>query len=156
MWQPSVLTLTLLTAAFTAALVPGTSSVRQQPADVFQSGSEGYACYRIPVLARLPNGDVALYAEGRHDNCNDLGGHTDIVFKVLIEARAGGRTHHGSCCTPGPSGKRRTMHILSTRNRSVQERGRGRECGRGDSERGRERERERERERKRAHASVSE
>ena len=29
-----------------------------------------------------PNGDIALFAEGRHDNCNDEGGHTDIVFKI--------------------------------------------------------------------------
>ena len=29
--------------------------------DVFQSGSEGYNCYRIPVLSRLPNGDVRAH-----------------------------------------------------------------------------------------------
>ena len=25
--------------------------------DTFQSGKEGYSCYRIPVLCRLPNGE---------------------------------------------------------------------------------------------------
>jgi len=71
--------LTLLLPALGTAIPPtGTDHLL----DIFQSGDDGYACYRIPVLFRLPNGDVALYAEGRHDSCNDQGGHTDIVFKV--------------------------------------------------------------------------
>ena len=41
--------------------------------DVFKSGEEGYACYRIPVLLRLPDGNLALYAEGRKLNCDDMG-----------------------------------------------------------------------------------
>eukprot|EP01052_Picozoa_sp_SAG31_P011498 SAG31_NODE_652_length_13181_cov_14.268155_7_plen_478_part_00 len=58
---------------------------QQQPPslvhDIFQGGEEGYICYRIPVLFRLPNGDIALYAEGRKDNCDDID-NTDIVFKI--------------------------------------------------------------------------
>jgi hypothetical protein len=33
----------------------------------------------------LPDGTAALFAEGRFDNCNDLGGHTDIVFKTSTD-----------------------------------------------------------------------
>lgn len=35
----------------------------------------------------LPDSSVALFAEGRFDNCNDLGGHTDIVFKTSTDGR---------------------------------------------------------------------
>jgi hypothetical protein len=53
--------------------------------DAFKSGTEGYGCYRIPVLMRLPDGNIALYAEGRKLNCNDQGGIVDVVFKVSTD-----------------------------------------------------------------------
>ena len=40
-------------ASAAAALPPGLL-------DVFKSGTEGYGCYRIPVLLRLPDGNIAL------------------------------------------------------------------------------------------------
>eukprot|EP01047_Picozoa_sp_COSAG01_P043653 COSAG01_NODE_3892_length_5578_cov_5.863296_6_plen_371_part_00 len=68
---------------------PVVTSVRLPLAfDVFVSGEQGYCCYRIPVLFRLPNGQIALFAEGRKDNCDDIY-NTDIVFKVSSD---GGRT----------------------------------------------------------------
>jgi hypothetical protein len=52
--------------------------------DAFKSGKEGYACYRIPVMLRLPNGNIALYAEGRKLNCDDHG-WVDVVFKISAD-----------------------------------------------------------------------
>lgn len=50
------------------------------PADVFVSGTEGYPWYRIPALVRLPNGNIAAFAEGRK-TATDIG-YNDIVYKV--------------------------------------------------------------------------
>ena len=47
--------------------------------DVFTSGTEGYPCYRIPSLLRLP-GLLLLFAEGRFGG--DVGSRTDIVYKA--------------------------------------------------------------------------
>lgn len=49
--------------------------------DVFSNGEQGYACFRIPSLLRLPNGQVALFAEGRNGTCSDYA-PTDIVRKT--------------------------------------------------------------------------
>ena len=46
--------------------------------DVFVSGKEGYPCYRIPALLRLP-GLLLLFAEGRRGGDD---GSTDIVYKA--------------------------------------------------------------------------
>ena len=49
---------------------------------VFQAGEEGYKCFRIPSLLRLPSGAIALFAEGRKTlGCLDHG-WVDIVIKV--------------------------------------------------------------------------
>ena len=45
--------------------------------DIFTSGFEGYPCYRIPALLRLPNSLVLAFAEGRR------GGDTAIVLLQL-------------------------------------------------------------------------
>lgn len=49
--------------------------------DVFQAGEGGYSCFRIPSLLRLPNGNMALYAEGRNMSCSDHG-WVNIVYKI--------------------------------------------------------------------------
>lgn len=54
--------------------------------DVFVSGVDGYACYRIPALLSLPNGTLLLYAEGRNGTCND---HGDVHL-VLKSSHDGG------------------------------------------------------------------
>lgn len=68
----------------TACMLQAYGHSSSTAADVFVSGEEGYTCYRIPVLFRLPNGDIALYAEGRKDNCDDIY-NTDIVFKLSTD-----------------------------------------------------------------------
>ncbi len=49
---------------------------------VFVNGSEGYACYRIPSLLRLGQGDLLAVAEGRLANCGDHNGIIRIVGKI--------------------------------------------------------------------------
>lgn len=61
----------------------------------------------------LPDNSVALFAEGRFDNCNDLGGHTDIVFKTSTDGRTWSKLYiaYGeSTHTPAnPNGTRVTI-----------------------------------------------
>ncbi len=61
----------------------------------------------------LPDNSVALFAEGRFDNCNDLGGHTDIVFKTSADGRTWSKLYlaYGeSTHTPAnPNGTRVTI-----------------------------------------------
>ena len=49
---------------------------------VFINGSEGYACYRIPSIIRLGNGDLLAVAEGRLANCGDHNGIIRVVGKI--------------------------------------------------------------------------
>jgi sialidase-1 len=49
---------------------------------VFVNGDEGYACYRIPGIVRLGNGQELAVAEGRRDNCLDHGGVIRVVGKI--------------------------------------------------------------------------
>ena len=49
--------------------------------DVFTSGQEGYACYRIPAIVIHPTtGELIAFAEARKFNCNDHG-WVDLVEK---------------------------------------------------------------------------
>lgn len=48
---------------------------------LFQNGTEGYACYRIPAIIKAPNGDLLAFAEGRKNNCHDFG-NVDILMKI--------------------------------------------------------------------------
>ena len=49
---------------------------------VFINGSEGYACYRIPSMLGLGNGDLMAVAEGRLANCGDHNGIIGAVGKI--------------------------------------------------------------------------
>jgi hypothetical protein len=87
-----ILSLCLLTVAINAQATGkgGQLSINAQAGrspflfDAFKSGEEGYACYRIPVLLRLPDGNIALFAEGRKFNCDDQG-WVDVVFKISTD-----------------------------------------------------------------------
>jgi len=52
---------------------------------VFVNGEDGYACYRIPSLVVLGNGDLLAVAEGRVANCLDHGGPIRIVAKISTD-----------------------------------------------------------------------
>lgn len=68
----------ILSAIFLAMLFHVAESQNVTP--VFPLNSEGYACFRIPALIRIPGGDMLAFAEGRRMNCNDFG-DVDIVLK---------------------------------------------------------------------------
>ncbi len=46
----------------------------------FVNGTEGYACYRIPTMVISKKGTILAFAEGRRNNCEDVG-DIDIVMK---------------------------------------------------------------------------
>ena len=55
----------------------------KQPVDVFTSGLEGYMCFRIPSLIRLPSSRLIAFAEGRYDNCyGPPNRKIDVVYKA--------------------------------------------------------------------------
>ncbi len=59
---------------------------------VFVNGREGYACYRIPSIIRLGNGNLLAVAEGRLANCGDHNGIIRVVGKISQDR---GRTWGG-------------------------------------------------------------
>ncbi|KPM48083.1 sialidase family protein [Jiulongibacter sediminis] len=59
------------------ALVPIWSTAQQT---VFESGKEGYSCYRIPAILKV-NKTLVAFAEGRRNGCSDFG-DVDIVMKT--------------------------------------------------------------------------
>lgn len=50
---------------------------------VFAHGTEGYACFRIPSLVMLPDGNYLAFSEGRRTSCGDHG-DVDIVAKTSL------------------------------------------------------------------------
>lgn len=63
-----------------------TSGWTQTP--VFQSGTGGYASFRIPAILKAPNGHLLAFCEGRVKHAGDFG-NIDIVMK---ESRDQGKT----------------------------------------------------------------
>lgn len=55
---------------------------------LYQSGSEGYACFRIPAILTSKNGVLLAFAEGRKDHCGDAA-NIDLVLKRSFD---GGKT----------------------------------------------------------------
>lgn len=47
---------------------------------VFQKGTEGYSCFRIPALVQTKSGALLAFAEGRKNNCSDEG-DIDLVMR---------------------------------------------------------------------------
>lgn len=58
------------------------------PADLFESGKEGYALYRIPGIVTTPRGSILAYCEARKVAGGDWG-ETDILMRRSAD---GGRT----------------------------------------------------------------
>ncbi len=109
------------------ALLLSFSSVShcQQPLDyLFESGTEGYACFRIPAIVTGTQGTVLAFAEGRKKGCSDTG-DIDLVMKY---SKDHGETWsqltviwddgENVCGNPAPvvDAATGTIHLLSTWN----------------------------------------
>jgi sialidase-1 len=51
---------------------------------VFQKGTEGYSCFRIPALIQTKSGVLLAFAEGRKNSCSDEG-DIDLVMKRSVD-----------------------------------------------------------------------
>lgn len=91
---------------------------------IFEGGTEGYQCFRIPAVVTSKKGTLLAFAEGRKNGCSDTG-NIDLVMK---RSQDGGKTwgqlevlwHDGgnTCGNPSPVIDRTTGNIflLSTWN----------------------------------------
>ncbi|MBC8766424.1 exo-alpha-sialidase [Arenibacter sp. BSSL-BM3] len=91
---------------------------------IFEGGSEGYKCFRIPAVITTKKGALLAFAEGRKNGCSDTGS-IDLVMKRSTD---GGKTwgklevlwhdEGNTCGNPSPVVDRTTGHIflLSTWN----------------------------------------
>jgi sialidase-1 len=65
----------MLGFCFTLSILAG-----ENPDYLFKSGSEGYACFRIPAIVTTKAGTLLAFAEGRKQGCSDTG-DIDLVMK---------------------------------------------------------------------------
>lgn len=91
---------------------------------LFEAGTEGYACFRIPAIVTTNEGTLLAFAEGRKNGCSDTGS-IDLVMKRSTD---GGRSWSGlqvvwqdgenTCGNPAPVVDRTTgdIFLLSTWN----------------------------------------
>ena len=91
---------------------------------LFESGTEGYQCFRIPAIVSSTNGTLLAFAEGRKNGCSDTG-DIDLVMKRSMD---NGQTwselqviwDDGKrvCGNPAPvvDESTGTIHLLSTWN----------------------------------------
>jgi sialidase-1 len=71
------------------------SAMAQTPpahVDVFTSGKDGYAAYRIPAIEVAPDGSVLAFAEARKNNLGDPGMDNNEIDLVCKRSVDGGRT----------------------------------------------------------------
>lgn len=61
-------------------LIKFSETVAQELRYIFESGKEGYACYRIPAVISTNEGHILAFAEGRRNGCSDTGS-IDLVMK---------------------------------------------------------------------------
>ncbi len=91
---------------------------------LFESGKEGYECYRIPAIVTISGRTILAFAEGRKNDCSDTG-DIDLVLK---RSEDGGKTWsvllvvwddgENTCGNPAPVVDEETgdVILLFTRN----------------------------------------
>ena len=91
---------------------------------IFESGKDGYTCFRIPSMIQTEKGALLAFAEGRKGGCSDTG-NIDLVLK---RSKDGGKTWskleviwndgENTCGNPAPVVDRVTgeLFLLSTWN----------------------------------------
>jgi sialidase-1 len=91
---------------------------------LFESGTEGYQCFRIPAIVTTTHGTLLAFAEGRKKGCSDTGdidlvmkrsednGQTWSILKVIWDDA------ENVCGNPAPvvDELTGTIHLLSTWN----------------------------------------
>jgi len=115
----------LLLLSLSLILAPGGICQSQKPLNyLFESGTEGYECFRIPAMLTTTQGTVLAFAEGRKKGCSDTG-DIDLVMKYSEDQ---GKTwsklmviwNDGDnvCGNPAPvvDEATGTIHLLSTWN----------------------------------------
>lgn len=65
---------------FTFMAFYGLVAGQENPEYLFESGSEGYQCFRIPAIVTTTEGTLLAFAEGRKNGCSD-NGDIDLVMK---------------------------------------------------------------------------
>jgi len=45
--------------------------------------AEGYRCHRVPAIAKLPNNEIIVVAEGRKHDCQDHG-YVDMIYRYTL------------------------------------------------------------------------
>jgi len=102
----------------------GECQTQKQLNYLFESGAEGYECFRIPAIVTSTQGTVLAFAEGRKKGCSDTG-DIDLVMKY---SRDQGETWsklmviwdngENVCGNPAPvvDAATGTIHLLSTWN----------------------------------------
>jgi len=83
------------TLALLSCLAAGAAAFGQAPlkhVNVFISGQDGYAGYRIPAIEAAPDGTLLAFAEARKHNLADPGGKGQEIDLVLKRSTDGGAT----------------------------------------------------------------
>jgi sialidase-1 len=91
---------------------------------VFQKGTEGYSCYRIPALIKTKAGTLLAFAEGRKNNCTDEGDIDLLVKRSTDEGKTWSKLSviwsdgANTCGNPAPVVDQNTgkIHLLMTWN----------------------------------------
>lgn len=79
----------MLAAAMLCTAAPAPAQAPQFDEQVlFEAGTGGYSCYRIPAIVEAGDDSLLAFAEGRVDDCGD-DGDIDVVLR---RSRDGGRT----------------------------------------------------------------
>ena len=86
--RPSQDVMSVRTGAFRRSLA-AQSTYRRSLAASSPVDEASYFCFRIPSLLRLPNGNLALFAEGRQNSCSSHRARTRTYAVPRIPARLG-------------------------------------------------------------------